>query len=73
MGRRWHDRHVPLTSLRTLGRPGLPVSPLTFGGMTPGNDAWGSDDDASTPILHAYLDAGGNALTGAPVVAGWEG
>ena len=61
---------MPLTSLRTLGRSGLPVSPLTFGAMTLGNDAWGSADDASARIFHAYVDAGGNAVDTADVYAG---
>ncbi|SDR99492.1 Predicted oxidoreductase [Friedmanniella luteola] len=61
---------MPLTSLRTLGRSGLPVSPLTLGAMTLGNDDWGSGDDASARILHAYVDAGGNAVDTADVYSG---
>lgn len=61
---------MPLTSLRTLGRSGLPVSPLTLGTMTMGNTEWGSPDEESARILNAYVDAGGNALDTADVYSG---
>jgi aryl-alcohol dehydrogenase-like predicted oxidoreductase len=59
-----------LTSLRTLGRSGLPVSPLTLGTMTMGNTEWGSPDADSKTIFNAYVDAGGNSIDTADVYSG---
>ncbi len=56
--------------LRTLGRSGLLVSPITLGTMTFGNTKWGSPDDVSESILHAYVEAGGNSLDSADVYGG---
>ena len=53
--------------LKTLGRSGLLVSPIALGTMTFGNAKWGSADDVSEAILHAYLDAGGNFVDTADV------
>lgn len=59
-----------LTDLRTLGRSGLPVSPLTLGTMTMGNTEWGSSDSDSAAIFNAYVDGGGNSIDTADVYAG---
>ncbi len=59
-----------LATLRTLGRSGLPVSPLALGTMTFGNKNWGSPDDVSAAIFNAYVDAGGNFLDTADVYSG---
>ena len=61
---------MDLTNLRTLGRCGLPVSPLTLGTMTMGNTEWGSPDADSKTIFNAYVDAGGNSIDTADVYAG---
>ena len=61
---------MDLTSLRTLGRSGLPVSPLTLGTMTMGNTEWGSPDPDSQAIFNAYIDAGGNSIDTADVYSG---
>lgn len=61
---------MDLKTLRTLGRSGLPVSPLCLGTMTFGNKAWGSADEVSAAIFNAYVDAGGNFLDTADVYAG---
>ena len=58
-----------LTSFRTLGRSGLVVSPLALGTMTFGTPRWGSPDDISEAIFHAYVDAGGNLIDTADVYA----
>lgn len=58
---------MELTTLRTLGRSGLPVSPLSLGTMTMGNSNWGSPDDVSQGIFNAYVDAGGNSIDTADV------
>jgi aryl-alcohol dehydrogenase-like predicted oxidoreductase len=61
---------MPLDTLRTLGRSGLAVSPLTLGTMTMGNAQWGSPDDVSAAIFNAYVDAGGNSVDTADVYSG---
>ncbi len=61
---------MELSSLRTLGHSGLPVTPLALGTMTFGNKAWGSSDDTSQAIFNAYIDAGGNFIDTADVYAG---
>ncbi|OGR85296.1 MAG: aldo/keto reductase [Elusimicrobia bacterium RIFCSPHIGHO2_02_FULL_57_9] len=44
---------------RTLGRTGIPVSEIGFGGWGIGKSMWGKTDDAeSMRALHAALDAG---------------
>ena len=58
-----------LGSFRTLGRSGLIVSPLALGTMTFGNTKWGSTDEVSGSIFHAYLEAGGNFIDTADVYA----
>ncbi len=61
---------MQLASLRTLGRSGLPVSPLALGTMTFGNGGWGSNDATSQRIFDAYVDAGGNFVDSADVYSG---
>ena len=61
---------MQLSDLRTLGRSGLPVSPLALGAMTFGNKKWGSPDDVSSQIFKAYVEAGGNFIDTADVYAG---
>lgn len=61
---------MPLSSLRTLGHSGLPVSPLALGTMTFGNKNWGSPDDVSQAIFNSYIDAGGNFIDTADVYSG---
>ncbi|RYG37046.1 aldo/keto reductase [bacterium] len=58
---------MKLNDLRTLGRSGLPVSPLALGTMTMGNNTYGSPDDVSRAIFDAYIDAGGNFIDTADV------
>ncbi len=61
---------MQLSNRRTLGRSGLPVSPLALGTMTFGNKGWGSPDDLSRNIFDTYIDAGGNFIDTADVYAG---
>ncbi|HEY5821574.1 MAG TPA: aldo/keto reductase [Propionibacteriaceae bacterium] len=61
---------MELNDLQTLGRSGLPVSPLTLGTMTMGNSGWGSPDDVSQEIFNAYVDGGGNSIDTADVYSG---
>ncbi len=61
---------MELSSLRTLGRSGLPVSPLALGTMTFGNSNWGSADNVSRAIFDAYVEAGGNFVDTADVYSG---
>ncbi len=61
---------MSLASLRTLGRSGLPVSPIALGTMTFANPGWGSPDDVSASIFNAYVDAGGNFIDTADVYSG---
>jgi len=60
---------MTLTNFRSLGRSGLVVSPLALGTMTFGTPRWGSPDDVSEAIFHAYVDAGGNFIDTADVYA----
>lgn len=60
---------MDLSSLCTLGRSGLLVSPLSLGTMTMGNSEWGSSDDDSETIFDAYLEAGGRSIDTADVYA----
>ncbi len=56
--------------LRKLGRSGLLVSPLCLGAMNFGNEQFGCDEETSTSIIHAYLDAGHNFIDTANVYSG---
>ncbi len=61
---------MQLTTRRTLGRSGLPVSPLALGTMTFGNKKWGSPDDVAATLFHAFVEAGGNFIDTADVYSG---
>lgn len=61
---------MQLSTCRTLGHSGLPVSPLALGTMTFGNKGWGSPDKTSAAIFNAYIDAGGNFIDTADVYSG---
>ena len=54
--------------LRTLGRSGLQVSPLAFGGNVFG---WTVDETLSFRLLDAWLDAGFNFIDTADVYSAW--
>jgi aryl-alcohol dehydrogenase-like predicted oxidoreductase len=55
-------------SLRPLGRSGLQVSPLCFGGNVFG---WTADEATSFSLLDAWLDAGMNFIDTADVYSRW--
>ena len=61
---------MTLADLTTLGRSGLLVSPLALGTMTFGNGSWGSADEVSEQVFHAYVEAGGNFVDTADVYSG---
>ena len=54
--------------LRPLGRSGLQVSPLAFGGNVFG---WTVDEALSFRLLDAWLDAGFNFVDTADVYSSW--
>lgn len=54
--------------LKPLGRSGLQVSPLTFGGNVFG---WTVDERDSFALLDAWLDAGFNTIDTADVYSAW--
>jgi aryl-alcohol dehydrogenase-like predicted oxidoreductase len=54
--------------LRPLGRSGLVVSPLCFGGNVFG---WTADEATSHALLDRYTDAGGNFIDTANVYSSW--
>ena len=56
--------------LRSLGRSGLRVSPLCLGAMNFGNEQFGCDEETSSGIIRAYLDAGHNFIDTANVYSG---
>jgi len=56
--------------LRSLGRSGLRVSPLCLGAMNFGNEQFGCDEETSSVIIQAYLDAGHNFIDTANVYSG---
>ena len=57
--------------MRSLGRTGIKVSPLTLGAMMFG--AWGNrDHDDSVKVIHAALDAGINTIDTADVYSAGE-
>jgi aryl-alcohol dehydrogenase-like predicted oxidoreductase len=57
-----------MSQLRPLGRSGLMVSPLAFGGNVFG---WTVDEAASFKLLDAWLDAGFNFVDTADVYSAW--
>jgi aryl-alcohol dehydrogenase-like predicted oxidoreductase len=56
------------TGYRELGRSGLQVSPLTFGGNVFG---WTVDEATSFSLLDAWVDAGFNFIDTADVYSAW--
>jgi aryl-alcohol dehydrogenase-like predicted oxidoreductase len=54
--------------MRKLGRTGLKVAPLCFGGNVFG---WTCDEAASRAVLDAYVDGGGNFIDTADVYSRW--
>jgi len=58
--------------LRSLGRSGLRVSPLCLGAMNFGNEQFGCDEETSSVIIQAYLDAGHNFIDTANVYSGMK-
>lgn len=57
-----------MTKKRTLGRSGLDVSPLCFGGNVFG---WTIDEATSFSLLDAWIDAGFNFIDTADVYSTW--
>ncbi len=55
-------------NLRTLGRSGLQVSPLCFGGNVFG---WTVDEATSFSLLDAWVDAGFNFVDTADYYSAW--
>ncbi len=55
-------------TLRPLGRSGLDVSPLCFGGNVFG---WTADESTSHALLDRYVEAGGNFIDTANVYSRW--
>jgi aryl-alcohol dehydrogenase-like predicted oxidoreductase len=55
-------------SLRELGRSGLKVRPLAFGGNVFG---WSADEQTSFSLLDAFVDAGFNLIDTADVYSSW--
>jgi aryl-alcohol dehydrogenase-like predicted oxidoreductase len=53
---------------RALGKTGLAISPLVFGGNVFG---WTADEKTSFDLLDAFLDAGFNAIDTADVYTAW--
>ena len=54
--------------MRTLGRTGLTIAPLVFGGNVFG---WTADERMSIRLLDAFFDAGFNAIDTADVYSSW--
>ncbi|MFL6698840.1 MAG: aldo/keto reductase [Vitreoscilla sp.] len=54
--------------LRSLGRTGLQIAPVVFGGNVFG---WTADDKRSFELLDAFVDAGFNAIDTADVYSRW--
>ena len=54
--------------MATLGRTGVQVTPLCFGGNIFG---WTVDEQASFKVLDAYVEAGGNFIDTADVYSAW--
>ena len=53
---------------RKLGRSGIAIAPLMFGGNVFG---WTADEITSFAILDAFIDQGGNAIDTADVYSAW--
>lgn len=54
--------------MRRLGRTGLSIAPLVFGGNVFG---WTADERTSFPLLDAFFDAGFNAIDTADAYSSW--
>jgi aryl-alcohol dehydrogenase-like predicted oxidoreductase len=54
--------------LRPLGRTGLQIAPIVFGGNVFG---WTADEARSFELLDAFVDAGFNAIDTADVYSRW--
>ncbi len=59
---------LPNTWLRPLGRSGLQVAPITFGGNVFG---WTVDEKTSFALLDAFVDGGFNLIDTADVYSRW--
>ena len=57
-----------MTATCELGRSGLHVRPLAFGGNVFG---WSADEKASFALLDAFVDAGFNLVDTADVYSAW--
>jgi len=57
-----------MTDTRQLGRSGLHVRPIAFGGNVFG---WSADEKASFALLDAFVDAGFNLVDTADVYSAW--
>jgi aryl-alcohol dehydrogenase-like predicted oxidoreductase len=57
-----------MPQLRELGRSGLQVSPIAFGGNVFG---WSADEKTSFALLDAFVDAGFNLIDTADVYPAW--
>jgi aryl-alcohol dehydrogenase-like predicted oxidoreductase len=55
-------------TLRSLGKTGLHIAPLVFGGNVFG---WTADEQTSFKLLDAFVDAGFNAIDTADVYSSW--
>lgn len=53
---------------RALGRSGLQVQPIVFGGNVFG---WSADEATSFALLDAFVDAGFNMIDTADAYSGW--
>ena len=53
---------------RSLGRTGLSIAPIVFGGNVFG---WTADEKTSFALLDAFFDAGFNAIDTADVYSAW--
>ena len=53
---------------RELGRSGIKITPLMFGGNVLG---WTADETSSFAILDAFVDQGGDAIDTADVYSAW--
>ena len=62
------SRPTPLPSLRPLGRTGLQVAPLAFGGNVFG---WTADEATSFALLDAFVESGFNLVDTADVYSVW--
>jgi len=57
-----------MTASRELGRSGLTVQPIAFGGNVFG---WSADEKTSFALLDAFVDAGFNLVDTADAYSAW--